>query len=84
MAKSGAELEDEDEGMKKVITEGGLRQRRRAEGRKVKGTGMGRVVHWNRKSRANYVHCRTGKGNLQVWRHVLDADIPDQCRQGNM
>ena len=35
MAKSGAELGDEDEGMNKVITEGGLRQewkRRRAEG----------------------------------------------------
>jgi len=75
MAKSGAELGDEDEGMNKVITEGGLRQewkRRRAEERKVKGTGMGRVVRWNRKARVNYVHCRTGKGNLQAWRHVLD------------
>jgi len=41
MAKSEAELGGEDEGMEKVITEGGLRQewkRRRAEERKVKGT----------------------------------------------
>ena len=77
MAKSGAELGEEDEGMNKVITEGGLRQdweRRRAEERKVKGTGMGRVVRWNRKARVNYVHCRTGKGNLQAWRHILDID----------
>jgi len=84
MAKSGAELGDEDEGMNKVITEGGLRQewkRRRAEERKVKGTGMGRVVRWNRKARVNYVHCRTGKGNLQAWRHVLDIDQPDECRK---
>jgi len=81
MAKSGAELGDEDGGMERVITEGGLREewkRRRAEERKVKGTGVGRVVRWNRN---NYVHCRTGKGNLQAWRHVLDKDIPDQCRK---
>jgi len=54
--------------MEKVITEGGLKQewrRRRAEERKVKGTGMGGVVRWNRKARINDVHCRTGKGNLQ-------------------
>jgi len=84
MAKAGAELGDEDEGMQKVITEGGLRQewkRRRAEERKVKGTGMGRVVKWNRKARVNYVHCRTGKGNLQAWRHVLDIDQSDECRK---
>ena len=50
MAKSGAELGDEEEAMGEVITEGGLRQeweRRRAEERKLKGTGMGRVVRWN-------------------------------------
>ena len=72
MAKFGAELGGEDEGMEKVITEGGWRQewkRRRAEEGEVKGTGMG-------KARVNYVHCRTGKGNLQAWRHVLDKDIP--------
>jgi len=40
---------------------------------------MGRVVRWNRKARVNYVHCRTGKGNLQAWRHVLDDDQSDQC-----
>ena len=70
MAKVGTELGDEDEGIQKVITEGGLKQewkKRRAEERKVKGTGMGRVVKWNRKARVNYVHCRTGKGNLQAW-----------------
>jgi len=57
MAKPGAELGEEDEGMEKVITEGGLRQewkRRRAEERKVKGMGMGRVIRWNRKARVNY------------------------------
>ena len=84
MAKAGAELGDENEGMQKVITEGGLRQewkKRRAEERKVKGTGMGRVVKWNCKARVNYVHCRTGKGNLQAWRHVLDIDQSDECRK---
>ena len=84
MAKAGTELGDEDEGIQKVITEGGLRQKwksRRAEERKVKGTGMRRVVRWNRKAPVNYVHCRTGKGNLQAWRHVLDVDQPDECRK---
>jgi len=83
MAKSGAELGDEDEGMEGIITEGGLRQKwkwRRAEERKVMWTGVGRVLRWNRKARVNYVHCRTGKGNLQAW-HVLDKDILDQCRK---
>jgi len=83
MAKSGAELGDE-EGMGEVITEGGLRQeweRRRAEERKVKGTGIGRAVRWGRKARVDYVHCRTGKGNLQAWRHVLDEYTPDRCRK---
>jgi len=42
---------------------------------------MGRVVRWSRKARVNYVHCRTGKGNLQAWRHILDEDTPDQCRK---
>jgi len=45
----------------------------------VKGTGVGRVVRWNRKARVNYVHCRTGTGNLQAWRHVLDSHVSDQC-----
>jgi len=44
-------------------------------GVEVRGTGMGRVVRWNRKARVNYVHCRTGKGNLQAWGHVLDDSI---------
>ena len=67
LAREGAEVGDEGERMEKVITEGGLRQewkRSRAEERKVKGSGVGRVVRWNRKARVNYVHCRTGKGNL--------------------
>ena len=49
LAKEGAELGDEDEGIEKVLTEMGLRQeweRRRAEVRKVKGSGMGRLVRW--------------------------------------
>ena len=66
------------------ITEGGLKQewkiRREAE-RRVRGTGMGRVVRWNRKARVNYVHCRTGKRNLQVWRHKLDTTINPTCRR---
>jgi len=51
------------------ITEGGLKQelkKRREAERRVKGTGMGRVLRWNRQASVNYVHCRTGKGNLQV------------------
>jgi len=84
MAKSGAVFGDGDEGMGTLITEGELRQewkRRRAEERKVKGSGMERLVRWNRKARVNYVHCRTGKGNLQAWRQILDEDILDQCRK---
>jgi len=47
MAKSRAELGDEEEGMEKVIIGGDLRQekkRRRAEERKVKGTGVGQTM----------------------------------------
>lgn len=49
------------------ITEGGLRQewhRKREAERKVVGAGRGRVISWKRKARINYVHFRTGKGNL--------------------
>jgi len=91
MAKSGAELGGEDEGMETVITKGGLRQewkRRRAEERKVKGTGMGRIARWNRKACVNYVHCRTKKGNLQAWRHALDKTNAENSggmrKQGSM
>jgi len=52
-----------------------------AEERRVKGTGMGRVVKWNRKARVNYVHCWTGKGNLQAWRHKLDGSTDLKCRK---
>ena len=49
------------------ITEGGLQQESkkiRDNERNVEGVGAGGVVWWNRKARVNYVHCRTGKGNL--------------------
>jgi len=45
MAKAGTELGDDEEGMEKVITEGGLRQewkRRRTEERKVEKVGDGK------------------------------------------
>jgi len=47
----------------------------------VRGKGIGRVVRWNRKARVNYVHCRTGKGNLQVWRHKVDSTINPTCQK---
>ncbi|KAF8418709.1 hypothetical protein EV426DRAFT_311223 [Tirmania nivea] len=65
------------------ITEGGLRQewkRLREAERKVAGTGGGRVVRWGRKARVNYVHCRTGKWNLQSWRAKLDDTVDPTCR----
>ncbi|KAF8416879.1 hypothetical protein EV426DRAFT_703220 [Tirmania nivea] len=66
-----------------VTTEGGLKQQwkrwREAE-RKVAGTGGGRVVRCGRKARVNYVHCRTGKGNLQSWRAKLDDTGDPTCR----
>jgi len=73
---------DEDEGMEKVITERGLRQgvgEEKSGGEENQGAGMGRVVKWNRKARVNYVHCHTGKGNLQAWRHVLTSDQYRKC-----
>lgn len=35
----------------------------------------------NRKARVNYTQCRTGKGKLQVWRHVLE-DVALSCPAG--
>ncbi|KAF8417658.1 ankyrin repeat-containing domain protein [Tirmania nivea] len=35
---------------------------------------------WGRKARLNYVHCRTGKGNLQSWRAKLDDTVDPTCR----
>jgi len=68
------------------ITEGGLKQawkRMREEERRVKGVGMGRVVKWNRKARVAYVQCRTGKGNLQAWRHKIGkTDDPESQKCG--
>ncbi|KAF8426002.1 hypothetical protein EV426DRAFT_715912 [Tirmania nivea] len=80
LAKAGAEkLYPSD----LVITEGGLKQQWRrwmeAE-RKVAGTGGGRVVRRGRKARVNYVHCRTGKGNLQARRAKLDDTVDPTCQ----
>jgi len=66
------------------ITEGGLKQawkRKREEERRVKGAGMGRIVKWNRKARVAYVQCRTGKGNLQAWRHKIGKTDNPECRK---
>jgi len=66
------------------ITEGGLKQawkRKREEERRVKDAGMGRVVKWNRKARVAYVQCRTGKGNLQAWRHKIGKAENSECRK---
>jgi len=71
LAKEGAEKTSK----KTWITEGGLKQawvkKRKAE-RCVQGTGMGRVLKWNRKALYNYTQCRTGKGRLGWWRYTLD------------
>jgi len=45
------------------------------------GMGMGRVVKWNRKARVAYVQCRTGKGNLQAWRHKIGKAEDPECRK---
>ena len=31
--------------------------------------------------RVNYVHCRTGKGNLPAWRHKLDDSNDPEGRK---
>jgi len=69
--------------MEKVITEGVETGMEEEKGGRGEGEGgrMGRVVKWNRKARVNYVHCRTGEGNLQAWRHRLDDDNPEECRK---
>ena len=80
LAKHATTLYPEDP----QITEGGLKQawkRMREEERRVKGAGMGRVVKWNRKARVAYVQCRTGKGNLQAWRHKIGKADDPECRK---
>jgi len=42
---------------------------------------MGRVVKWNRKARDMYVQWRTGKGNLQAWRHKIGKSDDPECRK---
>jgi len=86
--EGGATLSDEWEGsdVLRMVTEGGLKQgwKKMREERRVKGTGMGRVIRWNRKAHINYVHCRTGKGNLQAWRNVIDDTVDPKCRKCGM
>jgi len=80
LAKEATNLYPEDP----QITEGGLKQmwkRMREEERRVKGTGMGRVVKWNRKARVAYVQCRTGKGNLQAWCYKVGKTDDPECRK---
>jgi len=80
LAKMATQLYPEDP----QITEGGLKQewrKMREEERRVKGAGMGRVVRWNRKARVTYVQCRTGKGNLQAWRHKIRKIDNPECRK---
>ena len=80
LAKEATNLYSEDP----QITEGGLKQpwkKMREEERRVKGTGMGRVVRWNGKARVAYVQCRTGKGNLQAWRHKIGKADDPECRK---
>jgi len=66
------------------IIEGGLKQawkRKREEERRVKGAGIGRAVKWNRMARVAYVQYRTGKGNLQAWRHKIGKADNPECRK---
>jgi len=66
------------------LTEEGLKQawrRMREEARRVKETGMGRVVKWNRKARVVYVQCRTGKSNLKAWRYKIAKAENSECRK---
>ena len=77
LAKHATALYPEDPQM-------GLKQawkRKREEERRVKGAGMGRVVKWNRKARVPYVQCRTGKCNLQAWRHKIGKADNPECRK---
>ena len=53
----------------------------REEERSVKGTGMGRVVEWNRKARVAYTQCRTGKGNLKACRDKIGKADNPECRK---
>jgi len=45
----------------------------------VRGTGMGRVLKWNRKALYNYTQCRTGKGRLGMGVHTLDPWEDPTC-----
>ena len=56
-------------------------KKKREEKRRVKGAAMGRLVKWNRKARVMYVQRRTGKGNLQAWRHKIGQGDDPECRK---
>ena len=38
------------------------------------------TIHWHRKSLMNYTHCRTNKGRIGVWKHLLDPWFDPVCR----
>ena len=65
------------------ITEGGLKQawKKKREKERRDGSGDGKVIKWNRKARVMYVQCRTGKGNLQAWRHKIGQADDPECRK---
>lgn len=54
---------------------------REKTGRMVVGTGMGRAIKWNCKALYNFSHCRTGKGRIGRWRHLLDPLAGPACRR---
>jgi len=69
------------------VTEGGVEvsvEEEERGGEESEGSlGMGQVVKRNRKARVMYVQCRTGKGNLQAWRHKIgQADDPEWRKCG--
>lgn len=37
-------------------------------------------IEVEQEARVNYVHCRTGKGKLQVWKNILDPMVDPVCR----
>ena len=79
MAKEGASRDPEHP----ITTEGGVKQawkELRSRERKVKGTGMGSAIRWNWKALLNFSHCRTGKGRLGVWKHLLNPWSDPTCR----
>ena len=80
LAKEGAESVVETP----IITEGGVRRewkKKRENERKVRGTGQGRAIRWNRKALHNFAQCRTGKGRIARWRRQLDPWADASCHR---